>query len=158
MDTEAKGWLAGMDSNLCRSRHKIESCLRSQTGRSGESLKGYSMKIQKALKRLAKIEALTSDLTERYSSSSASTREVLQDAKAAVEKARTVVESQSSPGTAKKAPVRHSTPTSEATSESSAGCLCNRVATARTCHPYLCRRPSVRSRSDTPATEIRCAL
>jgi hypothetical protein len=36
------------------------------------------MKGNKALKRLAKIEALMSDLTERYSAS-APTREVLQD-------------------------------------------------------------------------------
>jgi hypothetical protein len=77
------------------------------------------MKIQKALKRLAKIEALVSDLTERYSSNSAYTREALQDVKAAVEKAKTVVESQPSSGAAKKAPVREFTPTSQATSESS---------------------------------------
>jgi hypothetical protein len=77
------------------------------------------MKKQKALKRLAKIEALMSDLTERYSTSSAYTREALQDAKAAVEKAKTVVESQSSSGTAKKVPVMDSTPPSKATLEPS---------------------------------------
>ena len=42
------------------------------------------MKKQKALKRLAKIEALMSDVTERYSTSSHHVREALQDAKAAV--------------------------------------------------------------------------
>jgi hypothetical protein len=91
----------------------------SEAGGDSESLKGYSMKKEKALKRLAKIEALMSDLTERYSSSSASTREALQDAKAAIAKAKTVVESQSSSGTAKKAQVRDSTPPSKATSEPS---------------------------------------
>src|SRR5208283_2591088 len=77
------------------------------------------MKNRKAVKRLAKIEGLLSDLIERYSSISAYTREALQDAKAAVENAKTVVESQSSSGPAKKAQVRDSTPPSKPTSESS---------------------------------------
>jgi hypothetical protein len=47
------------------------------------------------------------------------TREALQDAKAAVEKAKTVVESRPSSGAAKKAPVKESTPISKATSQSS---------------------------------------
>jgi hypothetical protein len=42
------------------------------------------MKANKALKRLTKIEAVMSDVTERHSASSPHIREVLQDAKAAV--------------------------------------------------------------------------
>ena len=46
------------------------------------------MKANKALKRLAKIEALISDVTERYSASAPHVRDVLQDAKAAVARAK----------------------------------------------------------------------
>ena len=46
------------------------------------------MKANKALKRLAKIEMLMSDVTERYSASAPHIREVLQDAKAAVTRAK----------------------------------------------------------------------
>jgi DnaK suppressor protein len=61
------------------------------------------MKANKALKRLAKIEALMADMTERYSASAPHIREVLQDAKAAVGRAREAVSLQASSGTAKKA-------------------------------------------------------
>jgi len=54
------------------------------------------MKANKALKRLAKIEALISDLMERYSASAPHIREVLQDAKAAVTRAKEAVSLQSS--------------------------------------------------------------
>ena len=77
------------------------------------------MKTNKALKRLAKIEALMSDVTERYSVSAAHIREVLQDAKAAVTRAKEAVSLQASSGTAKYPPVEHSEPTSRATPESS---------------------------------------
>jgi hypothetical protein len=50
------------------------------------------MKVNKALKRLAKIEALMSNVAARYSPSAPRTREVLQDAKAAVARAREAVE------------------------------------------------------------------
>ena len=56
------------------------------------------MKAKKALKRLAKIEALISDVTERYSSAP-HIREVLQDAKAAVTRAKEAVSLQASSGT-----------------------------------------------------------
>ena len=53
------------------------------------------MKANKALKRLAKIEALMSVVTERYSASAPHIREVLQDAKAAVARARETVQASS---------------------------------------------------------------
>jgi hypothetical protein len=60
------------------------------------------MKATKALKRLAKIEALISDVMERYSSSALHIREALQDAKAAFVRVKEAVSSQASSGTAKK--------------------------------------------------------
>jgi hypothetical protein len=57
------------------------------------------MKANKALKRLAKIEALMSDVTERYSASAPLLGEVLQDAKAAVARAKEAVSLQASSGT-----------------------------------------------------------
>jgi hypothetical protein len=59
------------------------------------------MKPNKALKRLAKIEALILDVTERYSASTLQTREVLQDAKAAVTRAKEAVSLQASSAAAK---------------------------------------------------------
>jgi hypothetical protein len=50
------------------------------------------MKVNKALKRLAKIEALMSNVAARYSPSAPHTREVLQDAKTAVARAKEAVE------------------------------------------------------------------
>jgi hypothetical protein len=49
------------------------------------------MKANKALKRLAKIEAWMSDVMERYSASAPDLRKVLQDAKAAVARAKEAV-------------------------------------------------------------------
>ena len=62
-------------------------------------LRGVFMKANKALKRLAKIEALMSNVAARYSASEPHTQEVLQEAKAAVARARETV--QASSGTAK---------------------------------------------------------
>ena len=76
------------------------------------------MKANKALKRLAKIEALMSDVVERYSASAPHVRELLQDAKAAVTRAKEAVSLRSSSGTAKNPAVEHSAPTSKATPES----------------------------------------
>jgi len=76
------------------------------------------MKATKALKRLAKIEALMSDVTERYSSAP-HIREVLRDAKAAVTRAKEAVSLQASSGTAKNLSVEHSEPTSKAKREPS---------------------------------------
>jgi hypothetical protein len=72
------------------------------------------MKANKALKRLAKIEESVSDVMERYSASAPPTREALQDAKAAVARAKEAVSLQASSGTTdapkkaatKKAPVK----------------------------------------------------
>jgi hypothetical protein len=75
------------------------------------------MKANKALKRLAKIEALISNVTERYSASESQIRDVLQYAKAAVVRAREAV--QASSGMAKKSPVKHSQPPSNTVPEPS---------------------------------------
>ena len=77
------------------------------------------MKANKALKRLAKIEALMSDVVERYSASAPHVRELLQDAKAAVTRAKEAVSLRTSSGTAKNPAVEHSAPTSKATPETS---------------------------------------
>jgi hypothetical protein len=75
------------------------------------------MKTNKALKRLAKIEMLMSDVTERYSASAPHIREVLQDAKAAVTRAKEAVSLKASSGTAKNPPVERSKPRPNATPE-----------------------------------------
>jgi hypothetical protein len=72
------------------------------------------MKANKAVKRLAKIEASMSDVIERYSASTPHLREVLQDAKAAVTRAKEAVSLQASSGTAENPPVNHSKPPSKA--------------------------------------------
>ena len=54
------------------------------------------MKANKALKRLAKIEALMSNVTERYSASAPQLRKALQDATAAVARAKEAVSLQAS--------------------------------------------------------------
>jgi len=53
------------------------------------------MKANKALKRLAKIEASMSNVAARYSASEPHTQEVLQEAKAAVARAREAVQASS---------------------------------------------------------------
>jgi hypothetical protein len=53
------------------------------------------MKANKALKRLAKIEASMSNVAARYSATEPHTQEVLQDAKAAVARAREAVQASS---------------------------------------------------------------
>jgi hypothetical protein len=77
------------------------------------------MKANKALKRLAKIEASMLDVTERYSASVPHVRNLLQDAKAAVTRAKEAVSLQVSSGAAKNPPVKHSKPPSKATPEAS---------------------------------------
>ena len=62
------------------------------------------MKSNKALKRLGKIEALISDVSERYSSGASHIREALQDAMAAFARVKAAVSSQASSGTAKHPP------------------------------------------------------
>jgi len=77
------------------------------------------MKANKALKRLAKIEVLMSDVMERYSESAPHIRELLQDAKAAVTRTKEAVSSQASSRTAKNPTGKHSKRTSKATSKPS---------------------------------------
>src|SRR5271169_4570794 len=64
------------------------------------------MKSNKALKRLAKIEALISDVSERYSSSALHIREALQEAKAAFARVKEAVSLHASSKTAKKKAVK----------------------------------------------------
>jgi hypothetical protein len=66
------------------------------------------MKANKALKRLARIEALVSDVTERYLASAPHIQEALHDAKAAVTRAKEAVSLHASSRTAKTPPVKHS--------------------------------------------------
>jgi type IV secretory pathway VirB10-like protein len=54
------------------------------------------MKASKALKRLAKIETLISDVMERFSGSAVEVRQALQDAKVAFARLKTAVSSQAS--------------------------------------------------------------
>jgi hypothetical protein len=65
------------------------------------------MKANKALKRLVRIEGLISDLTERYSASAPQVRDALQDARAAVTRAKEAVGLEASsaavPGAGRKA-------------------------------------------------------
>jgi hypothetical protein len=77
------------------------------------------MKANKALKRLAKIEALMSDVTERYSASAPHIRQVLEDAREAITQAKEAVSLQASTGTAKNARVKDSKPPLKATPEPS---------------------------------------
>ena len=59
------------------------------------------MKANKALKRLAKIESLISDVTERYSAGAHHIREALHEAKAAVARVKAAINSQMPSKTAK---------------------------------------------------------
>ena len=68
------------------------------------------MKISKVHKRLAKIEALILDLTERYSQGAVHVRAALQGAKVAVDHLKASVSSQASSGTAKKSPASSAEP------------------------------------------------
>jgi hypothetical protein len=64
------------------------------------------MKANKVRKRLAKIEALISDLTERFSKGALPIREALQNAKAAIAHVKQAVSLQASSGTVKRAPLK----------------------------------------------------
>jgi Arc/MetJ-type ribon-helix-helix transcriptional regulator len=64
------------------------------------------MKANKALKRLAKIDAWISDVTERYSSRASHIREALRDAKAAIARVKEAISSQAPSERAKRAPVK----------------------------------------------------
>src|ERR1035438_645039 len=75
------------------------------------------MKAKTILKRIAKIEALMSEVTERSSASAPHIRELLRDARAAIIRAKKAV--QASSGAAKDTAVKYSEPTSKATPEAS---------------------------------------
>ena len=75
------------------------------------------MKANKALKRLAKIEALMSDLTERYSAGAPSIRDLLQNAEVAVTQAKEAVGLQASSWTAKNRLAKQSKAISKAPQE-----------------------------------------
>jgi hypothetical protein len=64
------------------------------------------MKANKALKRLAKIETLMSDVAERFSASAPHLREALKDLKAAVLSVKEAVKAQTSSPAAPKAPLK----------------------------------------------------
>src|SRR5258707_14624843 len=81
--------------------------------------RGMVMKATKALKRLAKIEALMTDVTERYSARAPRLREALEEAKAAVTRAREAVGLHASTEAAKNAHMMDSKPPSKATPEPS---------------------------------------
>ena len=75
------------------------------------------MKANKALKRLAKIEALMSDVTERYSARGPGTRKMLQNAEAAIVRAKAAVNLEASPRPAKTRLVERSRRPSKTTPE-----------------------------------------
>lgn len=64
------------------------------------------MKANKALKRIAKIEALISDVTERYSKGALHVREALHDAKAAFARVQEAISSQAPSKRAKNPPAK----------------------------------------------------
>ena len=64
------------------------------------------MKANKALKRLAKIEVLISDVMERYSSRASHIREALRDAKAAIARVTQAINSQVPSEKPKRAPMK----------------------------------------------------
>jgi hypothetical protein len=72
------------------------------------------MKANKALKRLAKIEELMSDVTDRYAAGAPSIREALRDAKDAVTRAKEALSLHVS-STATNFPVKSSKPVSKST-------------------------------------------
>ena len=77
------------------------------------------MKANKILKRIAKIEALMSKVTERSSVSAPHIQELLRDAKAAITRAKKAVSLQASSGTAKNPPAKSAKHPSKATPEPS---------------------------------------
>jgi hypothetical protein len=77
------------------------------------------MKVSRVLKRITKIEALMSKVTERSSTLAPHVRALLGDAKAAVIRAKEAVGLHASTGTGKNAPVKNSKPRSNGTPEPS---------------------------------------
>lgn len=77
------------------------------------------MKANKILKRISKIEALMSKVTDRSSASAPHIRELLRDAKAAVTRAKKAMRLQASSGTTKNPPATGAKHPSKATPEAS---------------------------------------
>ena len=77
------------------------------------------MKAKKVLKRLAKIEALVAEVTERSSASAPHIQELLRDAKAAITRAKKAVSLEVSFGAAKNPPAKGAKHPSKATPEPS---------------------------------------
>jgi hypothetical protein len=77
------------------------------------------MKSKKVFKRIAKIEALISEVTERSSQSAPHVLELLRDAKAAVIRAKKALSLEASSGTAKNPPAKGAKPSVKATPEPS---------------------------------------
>jgi len=77
------------------------------------------MKSKKVFKRIAKIEALISEVTERSSQSAPNVRELLRDAKAAVTRAKKALSLEASSGTAKNPPAKGAKPSAKAKPEPS---------------------------------------
>ena len=121
------------------------------------------MKANKAVKRLAKIEVLMSDVMERYSESAPHIREVLQDAKAAVTRAKEAVSWQASAGTAKNPPAQRAQRDSTLNSNSLASVVRRRAPWARSGVSLigLPRSPNgarARRRAASPARSTTLAL
>jgi hypothetical protein len=115
------------------------------------------MKAQKAMKRLAKIEALMSDVTERYSTSAPNIRKALQDAKTAVTRAKNALNSLAASDTAKDAPVKQSKPTPKvkrkATAKKAAVKRATVVKRVRTLTPKAAKRLPVKKAAKEKAVE-----
>jgi hypothetical protein len=75
------------------------------------------MKAKKVLKRIAKIGALISEVTERSSPSAPHIQELLRDAKAAIIRAMKAVSLEASSGTVKNPPAKGPKQSSKATPE-----------------------------------------
>jgi hypothetical protein len=82
-------------------RHRSGNSFRAIAKRDRE---GWFMKANKVHKRLAKIEALISDVSGRYSTGASHIREAIQDAVAAFARVKAAVSSQAASGTARQAP------------------------------------------------------
>ena len=75
------------------------------------------MKAKKALKRLTRVETLLTNVIDQYASSVRDLRELLDNAKASVVRAKKTVEVKASPRAAKKPPVKAQTSKSRLTAE-----------------------------------------
>jgi hypothetical protein len=75
------------------------------------------MKAKKALKRLTKVETLLAGVIDQYPGSTGNVRELLDNAKASVGRAKKTVNVKASPKTAKKPPVKAASSKNAATAQ-----------------------------------------